>query len=136
MKKDKKNKNSPNLEETPYEDPPKKENKQKIVYKENTILKPSIITIDLTVGEKKCEIDIYPKETSFDVIKRSIDENKLEVFFDGDDDTNSKRKKMRNLASILQNHINQYIQELSDYIEKKRKEKFKVFKPKSVSKKK
>jgi len=97
---------------------------------DKNLVKTPIMVVDLFLDEKKVQIEVYPKETAFDVVRRIANEKKLELFLENIDE-NAKKKKMKILAEILQKHINDYIQELSDYIEKERKQKFKVFKAKS-----
>ena len=94
-----------------------------------TLVKCPIITVDLCLEGKQFQIDIFAKETAFDVVKRIMNEKKTEFFLENVEE-NIKRKKIKILAEILQRKINGFIEELSDYVEKERKEKFKIFKPK------
>lgn len=114
-----------------YKDSPKdhKEAKEKQTNNIKNLVKCPIITVDLCLEGKQVQIDIFAKETAFDVVRRIMNEKKTEFFLENVEE-NIKRKKIKILAEILQRKINGFIEELSDYVEKERKEKFKIFKPK------
>lgn len=120
---------------TSYKDSPKdhKEAKEKNNNNIKNLVKCPILTVDLCLEGKQVQIDIFAKETAFDVVRRIINEKKTDFLLENVEE-NLKRKKIKILAEILQRKINAFIEELSDFVEKERKEKFKIFKPKANGK--
>ena len=106
-----------------------KETKEKQINNTKNLIKCPLLIVELCLEEKQFQIEIFAKETSFDVVRRIIKEKKMEVFLG--DDENIKRKKIKILAEILQKRINGFIEDLLDYVEKEKTQKFKIFKPKT-----
>ena len=88
-----------------YKDSPKdhKEAKEKQTNNIKNLVKCPIITVDLCLEGKQVQIDIFAKETAFDVVRRIMNEKKTEFFLENVEE-NIKRKKIKILAEISGKH--------------------------------